>query len=168
MKMLVAIAIAACAAMPIGAADQSLHVKDWSLQRNANGSVSAYTKNESGSALGVFCSQTQHCVAYLASDNGCEVGTKYVLLVNADSGALSLGTTCADIGIGSSTQKFVVVLDDFATVFSTLLKAHAIGVSMPLAGGHFKVARFSLKGSNEVLAAATQVPAGSDRQRDGA
>ena len=95
MKMLLAVTIAAFAAMPIGAADHSLQLKDWSLQRNANGSVSAYTKNESGSALGVFCSQAQHCVAYLASDNGCELGTKYVLLVNADSGALSLGAQAA-------------------------------------------------------------------------
>jgi hypothetical protein len=156
MKILLAITIATIfAAMPIGAADRAVRVKDWSFQREANGSVLAFTSNETGSALGVFCSQLQHCLAYLASDNGCEVGNRYVVLVSADSGALSLGTTCADIGISASKQKFVVVIDDFDTIFNTLLKAHSIGVSMPLAGGHFKVARFSLKGSNETLSAVT-------------
>jgi hypothetical protein len=74
---------------------------------------------------------------------------------SADSGALSLGTTWAHIGISASKQKFVIVIDDCATIFHTILKAHSIGVSMSLAGGHFKIARISLKGSNETLSAAT-------------
>jgi hypothetical protein len=148
--------VAAILAMPIHAADEMVHVKDWSFQKDANGSAYAFTKEESGSTLGVACSQARHCVAFLTSGNGCEVGTKYVVLVNADSGALSLGTTCADIEFGPSKQRFVVVIDDFNAAFNTLLKAHSIGVSMPLAGGHFKVARFSLKGSSETLSAVTQ------------
>jgi hypothetical protein len=78
-----------------------------------------------------------------------------IVLVRADNGALSLGTASADIGISTSKRKFVIVIDDFNIIFHTILKAHSNGVSMPLAGGHFKVARFSLKRSNETLSAPT-------------
>lgn len=136
--------------------DQPVRVKDWIFQKT-NGMAEAWTVNDSGSQLGVVCSTASSCLAYFVSDSGtCEDGSKYPALLNSASGALALSTMCKKIGSDSEKPRFVLVINEFNQVLDAMLKDHNLGIVIPMASGMFKVARFSLEGSNEALSAVNQ------------
>jgi hypothetical protein len=139
------------------AANQPIVTKDWSFTNTGNGSAVASTSNDSGSTLGVYCLGAKNCAAYLQTLTACEDGAKYPVLVNSDSGASNFMLTCKNLASAGEKQNFVFVFDQFDALINLLLKDRAIGVAFPLAGGQFKVARFSLDGSNESLAAVNRV-----------
>jgi hypothetical protein len=126
--------------------------KDWTFQDTGNGTAVAYTNNDSGSTLGVFCAAAKNCSVYLKTATGCNDGAKYPVLVNADSGAMTVSLTCQNIASAGEKRNFVFVFDDFNAIFCAMVKDSALGVALPLAGGQFKVARFSLNGSTETIA----------------
>ena len=133
---------------------QPVTVKDWVFQKQGNGTAEAWTVNESGSQLGVVCYRKGSCLAYFVSDSGsCDDGSKYPALMNAGSGALSLSTVCRKIETDSGKARFVLVINEFDPVLDSMLKDHNMGIVIPMANGMFKVARFSLEGSNEALSA---------------
>jgi hypothetical protein len=81
------------------------------------------------------------------------VGGKYPMLLNSDSGASSISATCGIANSPALNKRSLLTIDDFQLVLNTMLKDLDAGVAIPLASGQFKVARFSLEGSNEALAA---------------
>jgi hypothetical protein len=123
----------------------------------AVGTAVASTSNDSGSTLGVYCLGAKNCDAYLRTSTTCEEGAKYPVLVNSDSGANNFVVTCKNLASTGEKQNFVFVFDQFDTLINLMLKDRALGVAFPLASGQFKVARFSLDGSNESLAAVNRV-----------
>jgi len=52
---------------PLGAAPQSATVKDWAFKNYGNGSAEAWTRNDSGSSLGVYCDGKESCIAYVTT-----------------------------------------------------------------------------------------------------
>jgi hypothetical protein len=140
-------------ALGVQAGPRSATVRDWTFKDFGDGTSGGQTMNESGSALGVFCAAVQQCSVFLRTTDSCTDGNKYTVMVNSDSGASALSATCANIGTPDSKGQFAIFFDDFQSVLNVILKDHAIGIAIPLASGQFKVVRFSLEGSNEVLAA---------------
>jgi hypothetical protein len=94
----------------------------------------------------------RNCHIYLATDTGCEDAKTYTLLLNANRAALAVRSTCRGMSSPSEKQRFVFFLDDFQTVLAIMMKEHAVGFAIPISGNQFKVARFSLEGSNEAIA----------------
>jgi hypothetical protein len=131
-------------------------IRDWTFKAFADGSSGAQTVNESGSTLGVYCLAEQQCTLFLQAETKCEPDAKYPLMVNADSGAIAVSTTCNSYGSAGAKDSFALFFDDFQSIFNIVLKNHTIGFSIPMANGMFKVTRFSLEGSNEVMAAVSQ------------
>lgn len=144
------IAFAAAAAQPV---PRFGSVKDWGFQRFDNGAAIASTGNGAGLSLGVYCVAKRDCSIYLSTDTGCQDGQRYTLLMNAGGAAYALNSTCRGIRSPVEKQRFVLFLEDFDAVLATMMKEHAVGFAVPLAGGEFKFARFSLEGSNEAIAA---------------
>ncbi len=136
--------------------DRIATVKDWSFRLSSDGTAGAYTKNGSGSMLGVYCASKNKCILYLALGTGCDSGHQIPVLLNSSSGAEALTGTCENIAPPTSKEMFVLVLDNFNSVLNIVLKDHTVGFAIPLASGQFKAAHFSLEGSNEALAAVDQ------------
>jgi hypothetical protein len=155
-----AVTVLSSIALPAGiaqAAPPSGSVKDWEFQRFDNGSAIASTGNGTGSSLGVYCVAKRNCSIYLATDTGCEDGQRYTLLLNASTAAYALNSTCRGISSPGEKQHFVFFLEDFDAIIATMMKEHTVGFAIPIAGGEFKVARFSLEGSNEAIAAVSSL-----------
>lgn len=150
---LLCLLVGAAPTMAANSTGQPVSVKNWVSQNYADGSSGAWTNNESGSSLGLYCTAANQCTAFLGADTGCDDGSKYPAMMNTDSGASSQPMTCANISSANEKPRYVLVFDDFQTVLGVVLKNHAIGFAIPLAGGMFKVMHFSLEGSNEALAA---------------
>ncbi len=146
------------------AASQPVVVKDWSFIDTGNGTGIAKTYNESGSVLGLYCAAANNCDAYMMTAMGCDDGHKYPGLVNADSGAYNVTVTCQNIASAGEKPNFAFVFDDFNTIKGLMLKDHSVGIALPLASGQFKVARFSLEGSNETLAAVNRAITNGSKQ----
>jgi hypothetical protein len=141
-------------ATPLAAAPpKSGVVKDWVFTNYGDGTAAAHTTNDSGSSVGIYCSTKESCIAFLATDSGCQDGNKYTVMMNANSGANALVATCKNLATVESKQHFVLVFEDFDSVLTSVLRDHTVGFAIPLASGQFKVARFSLEGSNETLSA---------------
>jgi hypothetical protein len=141
------------ATMTAHAAGDTVVEKDWTFKDTGNGTAVAYTNDDSGSTLGVFCVAAKNCSVYLKTATGCADGAQYPVLVNTDSGALAVSLTCQNISSAGEKQNFVFVFDEFDAIFCAMVKDNALGVALPLAGGQFRVASFSLNGSNETIAA---------------
>lgn len=143
------------------AAQHSSTVKDWTFKDFGDGTSAAQTFNDSGSTLGVYCAAEKQCVLFLRAETNCTPDGKYPVLVNADSGAMAQNTTCVNLGSPDSKDQFALVFDDFQGMLNTILKDRTVGFSIPMASGMFKVTRFSLEGSNEVLSAVGQTIKGT-------
>lgn len=141
------------AASTLSAAPRTITIKDWIFKSYDDGSAGAYTENQSGSSLGLYCASKADCTVYLTSGDGCDEGAKVPMLMSAGGGASSLSTTCKNIANAGEKPFYVNVIDDFNGVLNTMLKEHAVGFAIPMASGQFKVVRFSLEGTNEALAA---------------
>jgi len=149
--------------LPAYAEPRMTTVRDWTYKDFHDGSAAGSTTNESGSTLIVYCAAAEQCMIFLVTSTGCEENGKYTVLVNADSGAVAENATCSKISTPAAKEQFALVFNDFQTLLNTILKDHMIGFSIPLANGMFKVTRFSLEGSNEVLSAVGQSVKGSSK-----
>ena len=139
-------------------------IKDWTFIDTGGGTGIAKTINESGSVLGIYCIAKQNCDAYMVSSMTCEVGSKYPGLINSDSGSFHASVTCRNIASEGEKPNYAFVFDEFDLIRNLMLKDHTVGVALPLASGQFKVARFSLEGSNETLAAVSRAMNGGAKQ----
>jgi hypothetical protein len=145
--------LALVAALPVSAEPRIASVRDWTYKDFHDGSAAGSTNNDSGSTLAVYCAADQQCMIFLITSTGCEENGKYTVLVNADSGAMTETAACSKLNNPATKEQFALIFDDFQGLLNTILKDHTIGFSIPLASGMFKVTRFSLEGSNEVLSA---------------
>lgn len=141
---------AACVAAPAV-------VGNWMVQKDTGWGSEAWTVNASGSQLGVLCYQTSGCLTYFIPDSvTCDDGGQYPALLNTELGAVSLSAVCKRITTSSGQTRYVMVIDEYKTVLGAILKDHVLGIVIPMADGAFSVARFSLDGSRDAIAAVNQ------------
>jgi hypothetical protein len=114
-----------------------------------NGIYETYTVNESGSTLGLLCTNTD-CSFYLRAGITCESGGSYLALINSESGALSHELSCVPLTLSGRTE-YVILIGNIESFASTVMRSTTIGFAIPMASGQFKVSRFSLRGSTKAL-----------------
>lgn len=121
---------------------------DWVVSAEA-GIYETYTANDSGSTLGLLCTDTD-CSFYLRAGITCENGGTYLALINSESGASSHQLSCAPLPLNGRTE-YVIMIGDIESFATTVLRSTTIGFAIPMANGQFKVSRFSLRGSAKAL-----------------
>lgn len=128
---------------------QETRFGDWSVGVMAGEEgIYAATVNDSGGLLGQYCyKENSKCLWLLANDINCDAGSKYSVLINADSGAATTQVACVKIG-GKSRYVFV----DFDLIATTVRDSEWIGIASPLKNGRFQVSRFSLAGAARAVA----------------
>lgn len=158
-RSLVATAIAVAVVVAFSAASraQTMRFQDWAVSYGP-GHQEASTGSNTGELLGVFCAlEVATCFAYFTTGSNCIEDRQVPVFINSDSGAISLGTQCKSIPMGSG-RIWVNVFQDFSTIAGIMLRDRRIGIVVPLENGLFKAVRFSLLGSNEAIAAAERLP----------
>jgi hypothetical protein len=121
---------------------------DW-LVSVENGVYETYTANESGSTLGLLCTESD-CSFYLRAGITCERGGTYLALINSESGAASHELSCVPLTI-KNIPEYVLLIGDLKPFAEVVLSSTTIGFAIPMASGQFKVSRFSLRGANKAL-----------------
>ncbi len=140
----------------LSVANADTRVGDWRVNAN-NGLTEAFTVNESGSKLGLLCSSgSGSCVFYLASSISCTQRAHGIVLVNVTGGAFSLTTTCQKL----DTQ-WLVTLNNFKLMKTTIEHERVIGFAFPLSDGEFRAIRFSLDGSTAAISQAASLASGT-------
>ena len=118
-------------------------VGDWTLDVGDN-YTEAFTGNVSGSTFGFFC-YGESCSFYVNTNTKCDQDAQIPILINSDSGATFVNTSCTQFPTKDGISYYMTINDkDVATSIS---KGDAIGFAFPLVGGQFKVVRFSLHGA---------------------
>lgn len=123
---------------------------DWIVSADS-GIYETYTGNESGSTLGLLCTDTS-CSFYLRAGITCESGASYLALINSENGASAQQLSCAPLTLNGKTE-YVILVGDIESFATTVLSASTVGVAIPMASGQFKVSRFSLRGAAKALEA---------------
>lgn len=120
---------------------------DW-LWDNANSFNYAATMNRSGSVLSQLCYfESEKCMFVIDIDIRCEPGSDYPVLVSSDNGTQHLKLSC--LKNKKDTAKYLV--KPFKDVESIFESSNKIGFALGLDDGKFRVERFSLKGSKEMI-----------------
>ena len=105
----------------------------------------AYTANDSGSSLGLFCGGST-CVFYLNPNLKCQPNSKNAVLMNGSTQSASIAMQCTLVG-----KHYFQMLDPFDQVLSAVKAGGHIGFAVALQGGAFSVYRFSLNGALPAL-----------------
>ena len=132
---------------------------DWYLDQGV-GYREAYSTNASGSAIAIFCGENR-CFL-LQVQPPCTDATERIALVNADTGAFLIPMFCTALSKNGNTE-FVDVLGNFDNLKSTLESNPNVGFSIPVQSGQFRIIRFALVGSTEVIEAVIDPEADPDR-----
>lgn len=122
---------------------------DWVVEARAT-YFGAYTNNESGTSFGVLCGK--ECVAYASSAVECKPNQLYPALINSDGGAHSVVFKCLIV-----EGTYVYATDFTESVVEDISAGGRIGIAMPLADGRFSVSRYSLRGSLQAVARASDL-----------
>jgi len=127
---------------------------DWTVMNGDGGPdrYNAITPSTDGEGYLVYsCHVKAACYLTMLITSTCEVGSSYPMLMNSDSGAAAVFTTCIDIheDIGGAEYSFD---DPDTTLAETVFTDSRIGIAVPMADGKFKAVRFSLLGSDEAMA----------------
>jgi hypothetical protein len=111
--------------------------------------ITVSTDNES--YLIYSCHVNDACYLTLLVTATCDLGSTYPMLINSDSGAASVQTTCIEnhADIGGAEYGFD---DPEAALAQTVFLDSRIGIAIPMADGKFRAVRFSLIGSQEAMA----------------
>lgn len=125
-------------------------IGDWVVSADS-GLYETYTGNESGSTLGLLCTDTS-CSFYLRAGITCESGASYLALINSENGASAQQLSCAPLTLNGRTE-YVILIGDIESFATTVLSASTVGIAIPMASGQFKVSRFSLRGASKALEA---------------
>jgi hypothetical protein len=108
----------------------------------------AATTNDSGGLIGMYCfKESRQCFWILTNDIRCKDDSKYPVLVNSDSGALSTEIVCSNLG-----KQPRYLFGHYEQIEEAVLNSEWIGIAFPLASGKFAVSRFQLKGAKEAVA----------------
>jgi len=132
---------------------------DWTVM-NGDGPPHRYnalsTSTDGEGYLVYSCHVKDACYLTMLITSNCDIGESYPMLMNADSGAAAVFTTCIDIhtDIGAAEYSFN---DPDAALAETVFTDSRIGIAVPMADGKFKAVRFSLMGSQEAMARAIQL-----------
>lgn len=105
----------------------------------------AYTANDSGSSLGLFCGGST-CVFYLNPNLNCQPNSKNSALMNSATQSASIAMQCTLVG-----KHYFQMLDPFEQVLGAVKSGGHIGFAVALQGGAFSVYRFSLNGALPAL-----------------
>jgi hypothetical protein len=127
---------------------------DWSVL-SGEGPPDRYiaitTASDGEGYLVYSCHVKSACFLTMLVTSNCSVGSSYPMLMNSDSGAAAVFTTCIEIhdDLGSAEFSFD---DPDTTLAETVFSDQRIGIAIPLADGKFTAVRFSLAGSDEAMA----------------
>lgn len=137
-----------------------LAIDDWVLEVGPD-YRSAYTANQSGSVLGIYCpgDPDKSCYMTLISDVTCEDGAISPLLLNSDQGAFHITAKCSGVTGAPNNRTSVNIFIESAQISSALNNGLEVGIALPMASGKFKVMRFSAKGASSAIERARQNPA---------
>jgi hypothetical protein len=126
-------------ASPASANDRVVY-QNWIVDIGTD-TTEAYTANDSGSSLGLFCGGST-CVFYLNPNLNCQPNSKNAVLMNSATQSASIAMQCTLVG-----KHYFQMLDPFEQVFSAVKSGGHIGFAVALQGGAFSVYRFSLNGA---------------------
>lgn len=121
-------------------ANEKITYQNWVIEI-APETTEAYTANDSGSTLGLFCGGST-CVFYLNPNLKCQPNTKNAVLMNGSTVSAALDMQCTLVG-----KHYFQILDSFDQVMNAVKAGGNIGFAVALQGGAFSVYRFSLNGS---------------------
>ena len=125
-------------------ADDRVIYQNWTVDIGVE-TAEAYTVNDSGSSLGLFCGGST-CVFYLNPKLNCQPNSKNAVLMNGATQSASINMQCTLVG-----KHYFQILDPFDQVFSAVKSGGHIGFAVALHGGAFSVYRFSLNGALPAL-----------------
>lgn len=113
-------------------------------------SLYAATINDSGALLGEYCTPSKgSCMWVLGMSTGCEEGSKYPVLANANTGAVELEIVCN----GKILQdKWSYAFTNFEQIDALVKGGSRVGFAMPLQQDQFRVVRFLLNGASVAIA----------------
>jgi len=107
----------------------------------------SFTSNSSGSSLGILCANKNgKCFLYLDPKLQCTEKAVQPILLNSASGAYATTSSCIHLA-----NRQILVLAHFDMLVKMIEENNSIGIALPLAGGQFKAARFSLRGSTKSI-----------------
>lgn len=125
-------------------ANEKLVFQNWIVQSGPE-TTEAYTVNDSGSSLGLFCGGST-CVFYLNPNLNCQPNTKNTVLMNGSTVSAAIGMQCTLVG-----RHYFQILDSFDQVLNAVKTGANIGFAVALQGGAFSVYRFTLNGAIPAL-----------------
>lgn len=125
-------------------ANEKIAYQNWTVDIGSE-TTEAYTANESGSSLGLFCGGST-CVFYLNPNLKCQPNSKNAVLMNGATRSASISMQCTLVG-----RHYFQMLDPFDQVLSAVKAGGQIGFAVALQGGAFSVYRFSLNGALPAL-----------------
>lgn len=121
-------------------------IDDWVVFPPDGGLYEATTTNDSGSQFGVLCGAAD-CKFYLRLGlSSCDKDASYKTLINSDNGAYVFNLSCTPLSIGGRMEYVLLIEETLKSLSDPLLKTTIIGFAIPMAGGQFKVSRFSMHG----------------------
>lgn len=125
-------------------ANERVIYQNWIVDIGAE-TTEAYTANDSGSSLGLFCGGST-CVFYPNPNLNCQPNSKNAVLMNSATQSASIAMQCTLVG-----KHYFQILDPFEQVLSAVKSGGHIGFAVALQGGAFSVYRFSLNGALPAL-----------------
>lgn len=165
-KAFLAVLAAACCAT----AGAQTQFGAWNVGLNDDGLPFMYTVNDSGSMFGKWCDgQANQCFWLVLTENTCEDGARYSVMINTDRGSVTSDMTCVGAYNLAGRVLYRNAISSHTEMDGMAREASRIGFAMALASGDFRVVRFSMAGSTvaftrwEALAQA----AAKRRQRGG-
>ncbi|MFZ6049645.1 hypothetical protein ACFW0H_26410 [Pseudomonas sp. CR3202] len=121
---------------------------DWSVlwvQESVN--LMAVTLDNYGNYIALRCLvQEQRCLHVLSVNASCQAEVSYPVLISSGTISRALGFSCRDAE--SSTE---LVADEQSEIHEIWRRDGFLGISMAVTDGHFKNARFSMKGAFEAM-----------------
>jgi hypothetical protein len=109
----------------------------------------AYIKDPDGTSFGFLCGEG--CLLYVDTLLGCESGEEYPALINTGGGAIPINMICH-----AFEDRHFFSTETREEYFEILRRGGHISFAIPLRGGRFQLARFSLSGAFPVVEQAVQ------------
>lgn len=151
------------AGLSIGTADAQVRYGDW-IAEVVDDTTIASTTNDSGNALFRVCGLTTRLCSWgIRTVDSCVEGDTYDALVASTSSGQAVELKC----LGKDKRGNWLQIPNYDAMNAYSDRDDYVGFAIPLESGHFRVVRFSLKGSKtaiadaEAVAADTRAPQGT-------
>jgi len=125
-------------------AGERVAYQNWVVDIAGNTSE-AYTANESGASLGMYCAADK-CLFYLHQPLQCQPGRSYSVLLNSALISSAVSIQCTQVG-----NNLFEILDPFNIIFNAVQSGGVIGFAVALQSGAFAVTTFNLAGANDAI-----------------